>query len=122
MVKDKMHARDRGPVQQMTRQPAEGRSREGGLRIGEMERDCLIAYGSSMYLKEKLTESSDIFSVWVSKKTGTVVSVNPETGIYQRGGKSIYGTDEVVKVILPYAANLFINELRTAMIKAHIEV
>jgi DNA-directed RNA polymerase beta subunit len=121
MVKDKMHARDRGPVQQMTRQPAEGRAREGGLRIGEMERDCLIAYGASMYLKEKLTESSDIFSVWISRKTGTVVAVNPETGVYQRGGTNIYGGEEVVKVVIPYAANLFVNELRTAMIKAHIE-
>ena len=120
MVADKIHARDRGPVQQMSRQPAEGRSRDGGLRIGEMERDCYIAYGASCALKEKMTESSDIFEVWASKKTGTVVSVNPDTGVYVRGDQDIYGKEQVDKLIYPYSANLLINELRTALIKTHI--
>lgn len=65
MVLDKMHARPRGPRAMMTRQPTEGRSRDGGLRLGEMEKDCLVGYGASQLIMERLMLSSDIFQISV---------------------------------------------------------
>ena len=103
MVMDKMHARARGPRATLTRQPMEGRSRSGGLRLGEMERDCLIAYGASQLLLERLMLSSDAHKVDVCGTCGLMG--------YQGWCQSCQKSEGVAKVTMPYAAKLLIQEL-----------
>ncbi|GAA6041926.1 hypothetical protein JCM8097_000226 [Rhodosporidiobolus ruineniae] len=103
MVLDKMHARARGPRAVLTRQPTEGRSRDGGLRLGEMERDCLIAHGASQLLLERLMVSSDAFKVDVCQ----------ECGFMGYGGWCMRckTSKRVAKLQIPYAAKLLFQEL-----------
>ena len=76
MVNDKQHSRSIGPMVNLTRQPAEGRSRDGGLRFGEMERDCMISHGASRFTKGRIYDASDAFSVFVCNKCGLIASFN----------------------------------------------
>jgi DNA-directed RNA polymerase II subunit RPB2 len=122
MVADKMHARALGPIQALTKQPAEGRSKMGGLRLGEMERDCLIAHSCAWFLKEKTVESSDIFEVFLSEQKRTVIAANPKLGIFQCGTEEIYGKDDIATLHMPYAMNLFRNELRTMLVDMQLIV
>jgi DNA-directed RNA polymerase III subunit RPC2 len=103
MVQDKMHSRSRGPRAILTRQPTEGRSRDGGLRLGEMERDCLIAYGASQLLLERLMTSSD----------GTDVDICQKCGLFGYRGycNTCRTSREVAKMTMPYAAKLLVQEL-----------
>jgi DNA-directed RNA polymerase II subunit RPB2 len=82
MVDDKVHSRSSGPIMMLTRQPAEGRSRDGGLRFGEMERDCMISHGASIFTKERMLNCSDYFKAFVSDKNGLISKVNEEEGKY----------------------------------------
>lgn len=111
MVLDKMHARGSGPRVMITRQPTEGRSRNGGLRVGEMERDCLIAYGASMLIYERLMVSSDPFEVQVCRKCGLLGYYNYKlkTGICS----TCKNGDNISTMKLPYACKLLIQELQS---------
>ena len=100
---DKMHARARGPRAVLTRQPTEGRSRDGGLRLGEMERDCLIGYGATQLLLERLMVSSDAFVVNACEQCG-LLGYNGYCG-YCKSSK------HVVKLTVPYATKLLFQEL-----------
>ncbi|KAF2016587.1 beta and beta-prime subunits of DNA dependent RNA-polymerase [Aaosphaeria arxii CBS 175.79] len=112
MVQDKMHSRARGPRAILTRQPTEGRARDGGLRLGEMERDCLIAYGASQLLLERLMISSDAHQVDVCNKCGQMGSM---------GWCQTCQSEEAIRhLTMPYAAKLLIQELGSMNVKVAI--
>jgi DNA-directed RNA polymerase III subunit RPC2 len=103
MVQDKLHSRSRGPRAILTRQPTEGRSRDGGLRLGEMERDCLIAYGASQLLLERLMLSSDVHNVDICETCGLMG--------YHGWCQTCKSTKGVTTMKMPYAAKLLVQEL-----------
>jgi len=115
---DKMHSRSSGPLVMLTRQPAEGRAREGGLRFGEMERDCVAAHGISEFTKERFMECSDLFRCWSCQDCGLIAIVNPKEGIWACkgcGNSTNFSTIEI-----PYAYKLLLQELETMCISSRI--
>jgi DNA-directed RNA polymerase II subunit RPB2 len=112
LVGDKIHARDFGKVQSLTRQPMEGRSREGGLRLGEMERDILIAYGVSRFLNERLFDMSDPYVMHVCKNCGNTSATIDECHVCNH--------DIIAKKKIPYASKLLIQQLQAMNFKVEI--
>jgi DNA-directed RNA polymerase II subunit RPB2 len=109
MVNDKQHSRSIGPMVNLTRQPAEGRSRDGGLRFGEMERDAMVAHGASRFTKGRLYDASDAFKVHVCKKCGLIAAYNDKTHIHYC--KTCENKTDFDLVNIPYSCKLLFQEL-----------
>ena len=115
---DKLHSRACGPLVMLTRQPAEGRAREGGLRFGEMERDCVAAHGVMEFTKERFMECSDGFNCYTCRKCGLLAIANPEANIWLC--KGCQNTTEFAAIQIPYAYKLLVQELETMNIGSRI--
>ncbi|MEA3343553.1 MAG: DNA-directed RNA polymerase subunit B [archaeon] len=115
MVSHKIHSRSRGPVALLTKQPTEGRSKEGGLRFGEMEKDCIIAHGAAVVLKERF--SSDKTQIPICKECGiTAIQDKIKNKMYCPLCKG----SKIVNVDMSYAFKLLLDELRSMLIYPQI--
>ena len=111
MVNDKQHSRSIGPMVNLTRQPAEGRARDGGLRFGEMERDCMISHGASRFTKGRLYDASDSYSVHICNKCGLIAAYNKNQQIHICN--TCENRTDFKYVEIPYACKLMFQELLT---------
>lgn len=118
MVANKLHARAAGRIQLLTRQPVEGRAMGGGLRVGEMEKDCLVAHGASLLLKERF--DSDKTVLHVCENCGMFATYDNYKGrpICTRCGADA----KVSPVEMSYAFKLFLDEIRTIGIDSEIKL
>ena len=121
IVCDKIHSRSsNGPIVFLTRQPSEGRSRAGGLRVGEMERDAILSHGASLFLKEKMLDCSDNSKQYICKVCGMIMVSNSERNLYNCN----YCKNDIdpSQVRIPYAFKLIIQELQAMSIALRISI
>jgi len=111
MVNDKQHSRSIGPMVNLTRQPAEGRSRDGGLRFGEMEKDAMVSHGAAKFTRGRMYDASDKYSVHVCKNCGLVASYNNDMHIHHC--RTCDNRTDFAYVEIPYACKLLFQELIT---------
>lgn len=118
MVSDKQHSRSIGPKVVLTRQPAEGRSRDGGLRFGEMERDCMISHGASRFTKGRIYDASDKYVVYSCGSCGMFAKFNDEMKIHHCS--TCDNRTDFKKLEIPYCCKLLFQELITMNIAPRI--
>ncbi|ADO67257.1 putative DNA-directed RNA polymerase subunit Rpb2 precursor [Cafeteria roenbergensis virus] len=118
MVLDKVHSRSMGPRQAITRQPMEGRSKDGGLKIGEMEKDAMVAHGIGQFLKERMMENSDITTIMVCDKCGTFATKVMDKEYYVCNNCNNH--TDFSNVAMPYAFKLMVQELTAVNILPRI--
>ena len=129
LVDDKVHARARGPMTALIRQPPEGRVRDGGLRLGEMERDAYIGHGLALSLKGKFMESSDIYEMHACSRCGLIARKKLNKDVYICDACEALKPSEkpmerpyIHKVSLPYACKILIQELMSVNILPRIRM
>jgi hypothetical protein len=139
MVKDKINFRARGPNTALTHQPVSGRANDGGLRIGEMERDSVISHGISNFLQESMMERGDKYQIAVCNQTGMIAIYNPSKNLFMSpavdgplqfttaaDGNSLYLNDitrfgrSFSIVSIPYTLKLLMQELQTINLQMRI--
>tara|TARA_B100000767_G_scaffold275476_1_gene312619 strand:- start:3178 stop:6789 length:3612 start_codon:yes stop_codon:yes gene_type:complete len=118
LVDDKIHSRSHGPISLMTRQPSEGRARDGGLRFGEMERDCMIAHGTVQFLKERMLDVSDNYRLFICDKCGLKGICNPDRDI--NICKNCDNQTSFAEVRIPYSCKLLLQEMESMSITPRI--
>ena len=131
MVKDKINFRARGPNTNLTRQPVQGRANDGGLRIGEMERDGVIAHGATRFLQESMMVRGDNYYMAICNKTGMAAIYNPDSDVFMspmadgpiQFNDALTDNPKLVNITrfgrsfsvvqIPYSLKLLIQELQT---------
>jgi len=111
MVNDKAHSRSNGPMVNLTHQPAEGRSRNGGLRFGEMEKDAMVSHGAARFTRGRMYDASDKYSVFLCKRCGIIASYNDKMHIHHC--RSCDNRVDFAYVEIPYSCKLLFQELNT---------